>query len=89
MIAQCCTGGGPSRRLARHFGAASSILPGGVLMLLPKCPMCLAAWLAFAAGTGVSAATATRVRGLIVVFWVAALAIAAARIIRGHTTARG
>ena len=46
MTAQCCTGGGPSRRLARRLsGAAASILPGAVLMLLPKCPLCLAAWL--------------------------------------------
>jgi hypothetical protein len=84
ITAQCCTGGGPSsRRLARQIsGAAASILPGAVLMLLPKCPLCLAAWLGLAAGIGVSAAAAACVRGLIVVFWIAAVALAAARIIR-------
>jgi hypothetical protein len=49
-------------------------------MLLPKCPLCLAAWLGLAAGIGVSAAAATCVRGLIVVFWAAAVA----RIIKGR-----
>ncbi|MGD0000875.1 MAG: hypothetical protein ABSE21_12320, partial [Bryobacteraceae bacterium] len=65
MVAQCCTGGGPSRRLARRLsGAAASILPGAVLVLLPKCPLCLAAWLALVTGIGVSAAAAQCVRGL-------------------------
>ena len=83
MTAQCCTGEGPSRRLARRLsGAAASILPGAVLVLLPKCPLCLAAWLTVVTGIGVSAAAAAHVRGLIVVFWVAAVALAAARIIR-------
>jgi hypothetical protein len=81
MIAPCCTGGGPSsRRLAR---AAASLLPGAALMLLPKCPLCFAAWLGLA-GIGVSAAAAAWVRGLIVVFWVVAVALVAARIIRGR-----
>jgi hypothetical protein len=48
-------------------------------MLLPKCPLCLAAWLALVTGVGVSAATAAWLRGLIVVFWIAALAVAAAK----------
>jgi len=85
MVAQCCTGGGPSRRLARRLsGAAASILPGAVLVLLPKCPLCLAAWLALVTGIGVSAAAAQCVRGLIVVFWVASVALATAQIIRGR-----
>ena len=33
MIAQCCAGGGPSRRLARRlYGATASILPGALLV---------------------------------------------------------
>ena len=83
MTAPCCTGEGPSRRLARRrAGAAASVLPGAVLLLLPKCPLCLAAWLAAIAGVGVPAAAAANVRQLIVVVWVAAAALAAARIIR-------
>ena len=83
MTGPCCTGERPSRRLARRrAGAAASILPGAVLLLLPKCPLCLAAWLTVATGIGFSATAAARVRGLIVVFWVAAVALAAAQIIR-------
>lgn len=50
-------------------------------MLLPKCPLCLAAWLALA-GIGISAAAVAWVRGLIVVFWVAAVTLTAAQMIR-------
>jgi hypothetical protein len=83
MIAQCCAGGGPSRRLARRlYGAAASILPGALLVLLPKCPLCLAAWLSVATGIAVPAAAVARVRGLIVVFWAAAVALAATKIVR-------
>lgn len=83
MTGQCCTGEGPSRRLARRrAGAAASILPGALLVLLPKCPLCLAAWLTVVTGVGVSATAAAHVRGLIVVVWVVAAALAAVQIIR-------
>lgn len=89
MIAQCCTGGGPYRRLARRLsGVAASVLPGAVLMLLPKCPLCLAAWLALVAGVGISAAAASYVRGVMVAFWVVAVALTAAQIIRGRALRR-
>ena len=85
MGGRYCSGGGPSRPLARRLsGAAASILPGAVLVLLPKCPLCLAAWLALVTGTGVSAAAVARVRGLVVIFWLAAVALAAARKIRNR-----
>jgi len=83
MTRQCCMGGRTSRGLAcRLSTAAASILPGAVLVLLPKCPLCLAAWLTVATGVGFSAAGAAWIRGMLVVFWVAAVALAAAPIIR-------
>lgn len=83
MTAPCCGGEGPSCRLARRrAGAAASILPGAVLLLLPKCPLCFAAWLTVVTGVGVSAAAVARARELGVVFWVAAVALAAAQVIR-------
>ena len=83
MTRPCCTGEAKARRCARpRAGAAASILPGAVLLLLPKCPLCLAAWLTAVTGIGFPAAAAAGIRGLIVAFWVAAVALAAAQIIR-------
>jgi hypothetical protein len=83
MTGQCCVGGPASRRLPRRLSrAVASILPGAVLVLLPKCPLCLAAWLTVVTGVGFSAAGAAWVRGMLVVFWVAAAALAAAPMIR-------
>ena len=61
MTAKCCT------RLA------PSILPAAVLLFLPKCPMCLVAWLALSTGIGISAAGAAFLREGIVLACVAAL----------------
>jgi hypothetical protein len=75
MTGQCCVGGRASRQLARPLSrAAASILPGAVLVCLPKCPLCLAAWLTVVTGVGFSAAGAAWVPRLLVVFWVAAVA---------------
>jgi hypothetical protein len=59
--------------------AAGTVAPAAVLMLLPKCPACIAAWLAVAAGAGVSVSTAAALRGLIVAACVVCLAWVAAR----------
>jgi hypothetical protein len=83
MTGQCCTGGEPSRRLARRLSrGAASILPGAIVLFLPKCPLCLAAWLTVVTGVGISAAAAAYLRGAIVVVSVSTLALAAAQIVR-------
>ena len=90
MTAQCCTGGRPSRRLARRLSAAAaSILPGAALLLLPKCPLCVAAWLTLATGVAVPAAAARGLRGFIVVFWITVLALAAHHVARRRAVRRG
>jgi hypothetical protein len=72
-----------ARRFARRLSAtAASILPGTLLVLLPKCPMCLAAWLTMLTGVGFSAAGAAWMRGIVAVFWIAAAALAATSILR-------
>jgi hypothetical protein len=73
------------RRLPR---AAASILPGALLVLLPKCPLCLAAWLTVVTGVGFSAAGAAWARAMLVVFWVAAVVFAAAPIVRKRAFGR-
>lgn len=83
MTGQCCTGGAASRRFARGFsGGAASILPGAVLALLPKCPLCLAAWLTITTGTAFPVAGAVWVRGLLVASWIAGVAFVLAPVAR-------
>jgi len=89
MNAQCCTGGAPSRRFARRLsGTVASILPGAVLVLLPKCPLCLAVWLTAVTGIGVPAVAAAHLRGMIAALWAAAVALAAAQIVRRRLSRR-
>lgn len=90
MTGQCCVGGPAPGQLVRRFSkAAASILPGALLALLPKCPLCVAAWLTAVTGVGFSASGAAWVRGVFVVFWVAAVAFAAVPIVRRRVFWRG
>jgi hypothetical protein len=82
MTGQCCVSGPASRRLARLSVATASILPGALLAFLPKCPLCVAAWLTAVTGVGVSATGAAWIRVMLVVFWVAVMALAATRMVR-------
>ena len=79
MSDRSCCGPGKPRRLA---GVAGSVIPAAVLVLLPKCPACLAAWLAVGAGIGISMPAAARLRGGILVSCVALLALAVVRLLR-------
>jgi hypothetical protein len=89
MAAQCCTGEGLSYRLARRLsGAAASLLPGAVLVLLPKCPLCLAAWLTVVSGLAIPPAAAASVRGLIAAVWIAAVAFSVVQTIRRRASRR-
>ncbi len=46
----------------RTRGAAAFALPSVALALVPKCPMCIAAWLAIGGGFGISISTAAHLR---------------------------
>ena len=82
MTGRCCVSGAPKRPLARRiFSAVTSVLPGAALVLLPKCPLCIAAWLTVATGIGISAAAVAWTRELIVGVSVALLALAAVQAI--------
>lgn len=59
--------------------AAAWILPGALLLMMPKCPACLAAWIAIATGTGVSLTTAASLRTGLLIFSAGLLALMAVK----------
>ena len=69
----CCS-------IARRGGdVAGVLLPGAVLALLPKCPACVAAYVALATGLGISFSTAAYIRTSLVIVSVSVLVFVAAR----------
>ncbi len=87
MAGACCAGSPVSRRLAwRCSSAAASILSAAILFVLPKCPLCLALSLTLVTGVGVSAANAARLRGMLVVLWLAALALTLVSVYRRYAS---
>ena len=79
MSARSCCGRGAE--------VAGWVVPGATLALLPKCPACVAAYVAVATGVGVSVSTAAYIRTSLVIASVCVLALLAAR--RGIRWLRG
>jgi hypothetical protein len=71
----------------RWGGIAGWSVPGVILALLPKCPVCVAAYVALATGIGLSLPAAKWLRAGVVVSCVAWLALLAVWSVR-HTHAR-
>jgi hypothetical protein len=62
---KCCAAGTSGRRLPTAFGW---LLPGAVLILIPKCPLCIVSYAAMFSGVGLSISAAADLRtGLITV----------------------
>ena len=71
-------GGGPARRWLR---AAGSALPGAIAILLPKCPVCLAAWIAACTGIALPTMVAGSIRPFLVIACVLSASLLARRAI--------
>jgi hypothetical protein len=72
----CCKAPSPARRVRDVAGYA---VPAAVLVLLPKCPACIVAYLAVATGIGVTVSTASYLRTGLLVLCLGCLGYLAAR----------
>jgi hypothetical protein len=77
MSAHACCG----RKARRGFWkrASGGVLPGALLVLMPKCPMCVVAYIALVTGVGISVSTAAYLRMGMMVLCIAALGYLALR----------
>jgi hypothetical protein len=75
---KCCQGNKWTRRAT---GAAGWAGPGALLVLMPKCPMCVAGYLALA-GVEISLTAASYLRWSMLVLCVATLGLMSWRLLR-------
>lgn len=67
---------------AKSLSVAGWIVPAVVLALMPKCPMCLAMYIALWTGLGLSVAAAANLRLLLIIVCVISLVFLVARQMR-------
>jgi len=78
----CCAPPGDRRLFRRGSGALAWLAPVLALVLVPKCPLCLAAWFTLLTGVALPYAAASTLRVTLIAASVVALAVLATRRLR-------
>ena len=79
----------PIGLLGRAWRGIQWLFPATLLVLMPKCPMCVAAYVALFTGVGVSVSTARWIQIVMLLLCLISLAYLAARFWRRRSKARG
>jgi hypothetical protein len=79
----------PTGLLHRTWRSIQWLFPATVLVLIPKCPLCVAAYIALFTGVGVSVSTARWIQILLLMFCLTSLAYLAVRYWRRRSKSRG
>jgi hypothetical protein len=79
----------PSSGLRARFGRIGAwIAPAAGLALMPKCPMCIVAYIAIWTGAGISISAASHLRTLTLILCAVALAYLTLGLLRGSIMSR-
>lgn len=81
VSAHLCCGRGSTSTVRRGVDVAGYVLSAAALALLPKCPACIAIYLAMGAGIGIAVSTAAYLRMTLLLLSLAWLAYGSARLV--------
>ena len=74
--------------LRRGISASAWLLPGSLLVLMPKCPVCFAAYVALFTGVGISIPAASELRLLLIIACCASILLLAFFYLRKYLASR-
>jgi hypothetical protein len=72
----------PRSVVKRGAGAFGWVVPSAILVLMPKCPACVVAYVAIVTGAGISFSAAAQLRVVVLVLCVVVLTFLAIRLMR-------